>query len=156
MKKITLIILLSITFISPSLAQWELENKNSLDKNVVKVNLTGLLFKNYGFQYERMLGKKTSIALGYRIQPQSTLPFIDFLESQVDDPESFDVLEKINFGNTAVTPEIRFYLGKKGGPRGFYIAPYARFSKFNVSVPDFEFTYQETIDNQTIEESRTV
>ena len=116
MKKITLIILLSITFISPSLAQWELENKNSLDKNVVKVNLTGLLFKNYGFQYERMLGKKTSIALGYRIQPQSTLPFIDFLESQVDDPESFDVLEKINFGNTAVTPEIRFYLGKKGGP----------------------------------------
>lgn len=156
MKKITLLALFSCILIIPSFAQEESPAKETYDKNVLKVNLTGLAFKNYGFQYERMLSRKTSIAVGFRTQPQGELPLLGFLENQIDDPETFSELKKISYGNTAFTPEIRFYMGRKGGPRGFYIAPYARYSKSQVSLQDFEFTFEETVNGQTFEETRTV
>lgn len=156
MKKIIFLSLISMVLMAPSFSQENNYTKEAYDKNVLKVNLTGLFFKNYGFQYERMLSRKTSIALGFRTQPQGELPLLGFLENQIDDPETFSELRKISYGNTAFTPEIRFYLGKKGGPRGFYIAPYARYSKSQVTVPDFEYSFQETINGQTFEETRTV
>ena len=156
MKKITLLTLLSLILIAPSFAQEDTPAKERYDKNVFKINLTGLLFKNYGFQYERMLSRKTSIALGFRTQPQGELPLIGFFENQIDDPETFEEIKGISYGNTAITPEIRFYLGKKGGPRGFYIAPYARYSKSQVSISDFEFSFEETVNGQTITETREV
>lgn len=156
MKKIVVLLLLSFSLIFNSLAQEDLKSGKSYDKNVLKVNLTGLLINNYGFQYERMLGRKTSFALGYRNQPNGALPLQEFSEKLIDDPETFADLQKINYGNTAFTPEIRFYLGKQDGPRGFYIAPYARYSNSKVTVKNFEFTFEETLNGSTFEETRTV
>nr|MBI1231348.1 hypothetical protein [Cytophagales bacterium] len=89
MKKITLLCLVSWILIAPSYCQEDSPTKESFDKNILKINLTGLFLKNYGFQYERMLGRKTSIALGVRTQPKGELPLLGFLENQIDDLETF-------------------------------------------------------------------
>lgn len=156
MKKITLLCLISWVLIAPSYCQEDSPTKESFDKNILKINLTGLFLKNYGFQYERMLGRKTSIALGVRTQPKGELPLLGFLENQIDDPETFSELRNISYGNNAITPEIRFYFGKKGGPIGFYIAPYARYSKSQVSLQEFEFSFEETVNGQIFKETRTI
>ncbi|HPI55163.1 MAG TPA: hypothetical protein PLU10_10750, partial [Chitinophagaceae bacterium] len=42
--------------------------------NIVKLNLTSLAFKNISLQYERVLGKKISVACGVRYMPKGALP----------------------------------------------------------------------------------
>lgn len=156
MKNTFLFLTLTLGIALQSFAQNAPIESETYDRNIVKVNLTGLLLRNYGLQYERMLTRKTSIALGIRTQPKGTLPGLSFLENTIDDPETFQELEKISMSNVALTPEIRFYIGKKVGPRGFYIAPYLRYSQSEISVPDFEYTVSETVNGQTFEETRTI
>jgi hypothetical protein len=101
--------------------------------NIVKVNLMALALKNYSFQYERVLTKKISVAVGIRSMPTGNLPF---LNNYVDDIADGDAdleanLRALKVGNFAITPEVRFYLNQKGYGRGFYIAPYYRYAKFN-------------------------
>lgn len=43
-----------------------------------------------------------------------------------------DQLEKFSISNTAITPEIRLYLSRKGYGRGFYLAPFYRYSSFSL------------------------
>ncbi|MDF2157279.1 hypothetical protein [Algoriphagus sp. CAU 1675] len=156
MKKPLLLLLFSILISFPSFSQEEPEAPADYDKNLIKVNLTGFLLKNYGFQYERMLSRKTSFALGVRTMPKGDLPLMGFLENQIDDPDTFKEIERVSMGNFAVTPEFRFYLGKKSGPRGFYIAPYLRYSKSDITVKDFEFTYEVEENGFFFEETRTL
>jgi Protein of unknown function (DUF3575) len=95
--------------------------------NYFKVNVTAIALKTYSFQYERVLSKRFSVALGYRTMPVGALPFKStIINSLGDDQDAIDQLNKFNFGNTAITPEIRFYTGRKGYGRGFYLAPYYR------------------------------
>ncbi len=101
--------------------------------NILKVNLFGLPLKNYSFQYERVLTKHISLAIGMRTMPSSTLPFQSTFVSLADitDQQTIDNLAKFKTGNLAITPEVRFYLSKKGYGRGFYVAPYYRYAKFS-------------------------
>jgi hypothetical protein len=46
-----------------------------LPRNFIKLNLSGILMKNYALQYERVLNRKISVALQYRIMPVSSIPF---------------------------------------------------------------------------------
>jgi hypothetical protein len=156
MIRILFSVVLLFSLILNSFSQEEFYSNKSYDKNLLKVNLTGLFHKNYGLQYERMLSRKTSISLSYRTQFPGQLPVLEFFETLVGDPETFSQIKNITYANTAITPEIRFYLGKKSGPRGFYIAPYARYSMFDLSVPNFEFTFETSENGQFFEESRTV
>lgn len=100
-------------------------------KNFIKTNLTSIALNNYSFQYERVLTKSISFAISYRFMPESNIPFKDKLLSSIGDDEAAEfMLNNSKIGNMAITPEIRFYLGKGHG-RGFYIAPYYRYAKFN-------------------------
>ena len=103
--------------------------------NIVKVNLMALALKNYSFQYERVLTKKISVAVGVRTMPTGSLPFQDAFADQLaeDDPDLANNIKDLKVGNFAITPEVRFYLNKKGYGRGFYIAPYYRYAKFTSS-----------------------
>jgi hypothetical protein len=38
-------------------------------------------------------------------------------------------------GTSVITPELRFYVGRHGALRGFYLAPYARISTYEVEGP---------------------
>ncbi|MDB5232333.1 MAG: hypothetical protein JWN76_3138, partial [Chitinophagaceae bacterium] len=103
-----------------------------------------LLVKNYSFQYELAIGRKTSVALGYRFMPNSTLPFISSIKSTINDPDTEKQVDDLTTSNSAFTPEIRFYLGKKGVFHGFYLAPFARISQYKASMPHFNYKVAST------------
>jgi hypothetical protein len=146
-KKILSTLLLCIVSLTSLVAQSTLDEQSGgsapvkqpvekADKqkmNIVKVNLMAIAFNNYSFQYERILTKKVSVALGIRSMPSGKLPFVN---NYADDIANGDAdleanLRALKVGNFAITPEVRLYLNKKGYGRGFYIAPYYRFAKFN-------------------------
>lgn len=122
------------------------QNGNSYpDKsNLVKLNLTSPFLKNFSIQYERILNKRVSVALSGRLMPASTLPFKNTIRKEVikeEDDLITDAFNQAQFSNYAITPEVRFYLGKKGYGQGFYIAPYYRFAKY--TVEELNYTYED-------------
>lgn len=117
--------------------------------NLVKVNLTALPIKNFSFQYERPIAKKISAAIGLRLMPQGNLPFSSSIEKMIDDEEAWEYLGNLEIGNFAITPEVRFYMGKDV-LRGFYIAPFARYANYTAKMP-FSFEYEDA-NNVTQEE----
>lgn len=121
--------------------------KKSDGKNLFKVNLTALPLKTYSVVYERAIGKKTSLGLGFRYYPEDKLPFLDKIESAIDDEDTNKQLRNFKMSNYAITPEIKFYFGKDVF-RGFYVAPFARYAVYSGSLP-FEFEGETT--EQTIQ-----
>lgn len=114
--------------------------KSTLPLNMIKVNLTSLPLKQYALQYERVLNRKFSFALGVRVMPASTLPFKQaILDAVGDDPDTRDVLETFQMSNLAITPEFRFYLSKRGYGRGFYLAPFYRYANYKTSQLEFDY-----------------
>jgi len=112
----------------------------TLPMNMIKVNLTSLPFKQYALQYERVLNRKFSFALGVRVMPASTLPFKQaILDAVGDDPDTRDVLNRFQMSNMAITPEFRFYLSKRGYGRGFYLAPFYRYASYKTSKLEFDY-----------------
>ncbi|MDD3035079.1 MAG: DUF3575 domain-containing protein [Bacteroidales bacterium] len=111
-------------------------------KNLIKVNLIPIAFRNYSIQYERTLSKTVSVAVAYRFMPEGTIPLknkiINYAEP--DDQQVIDILNEAQLSNFAITPEVRFYLGKKGFGRGFYVSLFYRYSNFDANniFADFE------------------
>jgi hypothetical protein len=101
-------------------------------KNIIKTNLTSYALNNYNITYERSILKKMSISVGFRYMPKTTVPLKSTLEKYIDNPDV--KINDFQMGNFAITPELRLYLGL-GKMKGFYIAPYARYASFDLSVP---------------------
>ena len=122
--------------ISSSYAQSAMASAGTYDDGdyVVKLNLLALPLNNFSFQFERAIGDKTSVGLGLRFMPKSGIPLSGTIESLVDDPEAWNDLQHFKTGNIAFTPEVRFYLGQ-GVFRGFYVAPFARYSRYSAELP---------------------
>ena len=136
MKKTLLLFAVVTLLVCAVNAQSKKDTLNS--KNIVKINLSSLALNNYSFQYERKIGSRVSLALGFRYMPESAIPFKSKIIDFVDDADTEKQLNNFKTGNYAITPELRWYISRKGAPRGFYIAPYARYAKYTASVP-FEF-----------------
>lgn len=126
------------------------ENKVRIPKNYLKFNITSIVLKNYSVQYERALSKTISLAFTFRDMPSTNLPFKSQILKQVDanDESARNAIEGVKIGNMAYTPEVRFYLGKKGYGRGFYIAPFYRYAKFDASNLEIDYEYQNSDDQQ--------
>jgi hypothetical protein len=107
---------------------------NEEPKNIVKLNVATLLLKTFSVQYERAMGRKTSLALGFRATPKSGLPFKSTVESLIDDDETWRNVRNIESGSFAITPEFRYYLGKEQ-LTGFYFAPFVRYSHYTAEMP---------------------
>ncbi len=102
--------------------------------NAIKLNLLGLPLNNYSLQYERKLNNRMSAALSFRVMPSSGLPFKNTIADAIGDND-VDVqatVKSFRMSNIAITPEFRFYIGRKGNMRGFYVAPFYRFANFKV------------------------
>lgn len=112
--------------------------KSEPGKNLIKVNLFSLPLKNFSLQYERPVAKKISVALGVRFMPEGALPLMsvakELAKTDNFDDNISDQLDNFRIGNFALTPEVRFYMGKEA-LRGFYLAPFARYATFNVTLP---------------------
>jgi hypothetical protein len=112
--------------------------------NIIKANLTGLLFRSYGGQFERVINRRISVGLSYRNMPEGPIPFRNAVINQVadGDQETIDQINSLRIKSMAITPEVRFYLGKKGFGNGFYLAPFYRYATHeasNISV-DYQGT----------------
>jgi hypothetical protein len=111
-------------------------------KNNIKISLTSLAFKNLQLQYERSLTKRIGVVIGYSFISKGSVPF----KSQLNDlassnEEGQGIFDNAELGYTAITPEVRFYLGKGYG-KGFYIAPFYRNLKYDITGVNFTYTNQ--------------
>ncbi|TDQ12146.1 DUF3575 domain-containing protein [Pedobacter metabolipauper] len=106
-------------------------------KNLIKMNVAALVLNNFSFQIERAVGKKISVALGVRFAPEKGLPLKSQLEDAIDNDDTWQSIKDFNIANFAITPEVRFYLGERVF-KGFYIAPFARYSTYDIAGP-FKF-----------------
>lgn len=133
--------------LASQLASAQKMDKSTSDKqkkNIFKINLTSLLFKNYSFQYERVVARKTSVALGVSVMPKTGLPFAKELRDQYEtNSDAARAIDETQLSNFAITPEVRFYLGKKPAPAGFYIAPFVRYGQLK-----FDQFYRFTTSDQ--------
>lgn len=101
-------------------------------KNIIRWNLGSLALRNYHFTYERSLTKHLSFSISYRTMSKGSVPFQSKLEKAINSPDvNFN---QFQIGNTAITPELRLYIGL-GRMKGFYLAPYLRFASFDISTP---------------------
>ncbi|SDC85673.1 DUF3575 domain-containing protein [Niabella drilacis] len=126
-------------------------------RSIIKLNLTAPIVKNYAVQYEQVINKFLSVAVSGRIMPASTLPFKNEIKNRIvkEDIELVDdIVDKTKFSNYALTPELRFYLGRKGYGRGFYIGPYYRFARYKMLKSNLSF--DEGDDHYTIDLSGKV
>lgn len=140
-KQCYLLISVSMLFLALNVnAQDKTTSSPEIRKNYVKINLPGLAIRNYGLQYERAVSKRVSLVMGYRFMPEGPIPFKStILNSGNNTPEAEKAINSLRLANSAITPEIRFYMGKKGYGRGFYIAPFYRNGNFKASGVELEF-----------------
>lgn len=114
-------------------------------QKVLKVNLSAAVMGTATVQYERILGKRFSLALGVGYRPKSLFPYAKDLEKYVDfadgkiDYISFDNVKKAEskIGMYHITPEIRFYFGRKEAPIGTYLSVFGKYNDFRGDVPVF-------------------
>lgn len=104
-------------------------------KNQVKFNLLPLAGNTYAFEYERsLIGRLTAVGM-ISVRPKSGLPYLSSWKSYIDNDETIEILENTKQGATSFAVEARFYPGKKGSMRGFYIAPYLKHASYSSSLP---------------------
>ena len=123
---------------------WEYQSK----KNIVKLSLTSLIFNNFQLQYERIINKKVGVSLSLSTFLSSNIPQLNSLEVVVDDADTFLALKGISLGYYSITPEVRFYLGKQGFGKGFYLAPFYRHSNFIIEGAVFDFQKDDGSDTE--------
>lgn len=114
------------------------ENTDSSQEkmNIVKTNVTAYAFRNINLSYERVINQWFSVNIGFGTMPEGKVPFINaFLKEE--DEERF---QNLRVKATHFTVEPRFYLGKGYG-KGFYIAPYYRYSDLSSNTFDFYYDY---------------
>jgi hypothetical protein len=124
-------------------------------RNIFRTNLTSMAFRNYEFQYERMVARRTSLGISYRTMPSGPVLFKDMIINSIEDagtPGSVDTrreVESIRMQNYAITPEVRFYAGKKGYGHGFYLSLFFRHASHTIDNISIDYN-----DNAGV--SRTV
>lgn len=104
-------------------------------RNLVKINLTGVIFRNYQFAYERTISKRFGIQVSYGFIPAGQIPLV---EQYIKD----DNVTNIKMKGNNLTLEPRVYLGKGFG-HGFYLAPYYRYSNFTLDNVTYNYTSED-------------
>ena len=122
--------------------------------DVIKLNLTGLVLKGIGVQYERRVRRKLSLAIGVIYRPMGIWPIARLYDSSSQTTINFSLETKFMYGSSKyrslmLTPELRYYLGRHA-PRGLYLAPFVRLA---VDRTRFRFHYYE--DNTGIQKLGT-
>lgn len=133
MKK--LVMLIPVLLFSTMNAQ-EIGNSSPEKMNIIKTNVTAYAFRNINLTYERAINQWFSVNVGFGTMPEGKVPFINaFLKDE--DEKRFQNL-KVKATNFTIEP--RFYIGKGYG-KGFYFAPYYRYSDVSSNTFDFYYDY---------------
>jgi hypothetical protein len=138
MKKFFASAILILIVLTNSWSQ-EMVDTSKPGKNLVKFNFSGLFVGNYIAQYERVVGKRSSLAFTLSVAPNTGLPFKDALMEEFSDNEDAKAaIESTLYTKYNFTLEYRFYLSK-GAPKGFYLAPFLRYMNMELEQ-DYPFT----------------
>lgn len=113
-------------------------------QNIIKINLPALVLKNFSVQYERQVGRKTSVALNVRTIPFGKLPLQNSFNDLVDNSDV--QYDQFKLGSFGLVPEFRYYLSRKGALHGFYVGPFFNYSNYKMNLP---ITYQNGATNKT-------
>jgi hypothetical protein len=157
MRKLLLVLL--IISIQPGVLLALESNDNSSSSydplakpNIIKLNLSSLVFKNFAVQYERILGNHISVACQVRLMPQSAQRYNEFV-NDLSDADSNLILNKWKVSSFAVTPEFRYYPRHAG--KGFYLAPYLRYRTFSMDVPASYYDSDDTLQSLSLKGKST-
>ena len=121
-------------------------DKKEYANNFLKINVASLIFKTYSLEYERVLNKKVSVLLTFKTMPESSLPFKNLLKEQFgEDDFTRNAIENFRLSSFSLSPQVRFYLSKKGYGRGFYIAPFYNYSKFSIKKLPSQFKIDSSV-----------
>ena len=135
MHKLALIAILAMFSVRSIAQQYGYVEYEVPGRNILKANITGLVLRNYGGEYERVLNHTLSFGLSFRYMPEGPIPFKNTIINNLDntDQEAIDQINSLKISSMAITPELRIYLSKKGWGRGFYIAPFYRYASHEVN-----------------------
>lgn len=111
--------------------------------NIIKTNVTGYAFRNINLYYERSINRWFAVNVGFGTVAEGKVPFMNAFLNDEDEKDFQNVRVKA----TNFTIEPRFYIGEGYG-KGFYFAPYYRYS--TVSTNTFDYTYDYTAFGTTI------
>lgn len=129
MKQLFFAVLILVCSVTTGFAQRSGGKKSPSTPFNFKVNLSALFLRNVSVQGEFAFHKNFSVCLGGRwMFPYSLTTVLGDQVSQLQSPQ---------ITGYAITPEFRFYPGKKEkhqAPYGFYLAPYVRYTNFNISA----------------------
>jgi hypothetical protein len=114
MKKITL---LFIMFVAVTLAS---NSAMAQKQNVVKLNPLSLALGNISLSYERFLSDKASLQLHGAY----------WLGGSIGDTK---------WSGMTFTPEFRYYVSDNERPKGFYLAPFAKYQSFTANSKEADY-----------------
>lgn len=100
-------------------------NAASAQKNVIKTSPLGYIYGKYNLQYERMLTDYSSVNVSASYIQPNLFGLQDYISGILT--ENFDATWKLN--GAALSADYRLYTQKESGPKGFYVAPYLRYTK---------------------------
>ena len=102
-------------------------------RNVIKINLPALAFKNISIQYERQIKRKLTAAINVHFIPYGKMAFTSAIAKAVND-SSID-FNAIKFGGVGFAPELRYYFSKKGAFHGFYMGLFLNYNNYKTALP---------------------
>lgn len=118
--------------------------------NLLKINALPLTVGNIALEYEKPITSSITLNGTLSWRPKISFPFKSVMESFIDDDSS--ILNDAKLGAFSITPEVRFYLSQKEAFKGFYIAPYIKYSNYNIGldIPIEELHNQGLSDVETL------
>ncbi len=131
------------------------QQAESEPKNMVKLNVLPLMSGKFAFEYERMIKERITVGGTVSFRPSKGLPFLSTVRDIVDNEDLNEFLDGFKSGNFSITPEARFYTSKRGPFRGFYVAPYLKYTNYSLKAP-LNYDLELTTSGQTFNESGSI
>jgi len=94
---------------------------------VVKFLPVNIFAESYSFEVERMINGKNAITLGIGIPTNRSIMGKYGLDASSD-------MKEVKLGTMHIRAAYRHYTGKSMLPKGFYIEPYLKYQKINVTA----------------------
>lgn len=107
-------------------------------KNTVSTNVAAYAIGNINVQYERQIYESFAASLQYNHLLKGDVPFKGIMKNLAgfrDEKYLNHLLDQVDIKGNSVVLEIRHYFGESG-ESGFYVAPYYKYSYYNLSNLD--------------------
>lgn len=100
-------------------------------KNIVKLNVLSAIGSTASVEYERSITSKFSLNGSFALMPNASLPFKSVFSKVTNDSR---VIQETNLGAFSMALEGRYYVNNKKTMEGVYVAPFAKFTRYNVDT----------------------